>query len=89
MTCRAEALDNHLTVVQRDLEVRSQIEERKIRIEAAYEDAKRREAEEKLRQERAKAEAEVFLFFLFKIITDFLVNFMLWCIQSYPDLLRL
>ncbi|ONI30280.1 hypothetical protein PRUPE_1G241900 [Prunus persica] len=57
----AEALNNHLTAVQQDLEVRSQIEERKIRIDAAYEDAKRKEKalqEEKLRQERAKAEAE-------------------------------
>ncbi|KAH0991809.1 hypothetical protein GBA52_003292 [Prunus armeniaca] len=52
---------HHLTAVQRDLEVRSQTEERKIRIDAAYKDAKRREKalqEEKLRQERAKAEAE-------------------------------
>ncbi|BBG92900.1 Mnd1 family protein [Prunus dulcis] len=40
---QAEALNNHLTAVQRDHEVRSQIEERKIRIDAAYEDAKRKE----------------------------------------------
>lgn len=60
--CRAEALDNHLTAVQRDHELRSQIEERKIRSDAAYEEAKRKEKalqEEKLRQEKAKVESEV------------------------------
>ncbi|XP_062158142.1 mRNA export factor GLE1 isoform X2 [Alnus glutinosa] len=57
----AEALDNHLTAVQRDHELRSQIEERKIRSDAAYEEAKRKEKalqEEKLRQEKAKVESE-------------------------------
>ncbi|MED6217883.1 hypothetical protein PIB30_021680 [Stylosanthes scabra] len=56
----AEALDNHLTAVQRDRELRSQIEERKIRSDAAYEEAKRKVAlqEEKQQQEKAKAEAE-------------------------------
>ncbi|XP_028760840.1 protein GLE1 isoform X2 [Neltuma alba] len=57
----AEALDNHLTAVQQDRELRSQIEERKIRSDAAYEEAKRKEKaiqEEKLRQEKAKAKAE-------------------------------
>ncbi|KAH7570391.1 hypothetical protein JRO89_XS05G0099400 [Xanthoceras sorbifolium] len=57
----AEALDNHLTAVQRDHELKSQIEERKIRSDAAYEEAKRKEKalqEEKLRQEKAKVEAE-------------------------------
>ncbi|KAF5746534.1 nucleoporin GLE1-like isoform X2 [Tripterygium wilfordii] len=57
----AEALDNHLTAVQRDHELRSQMEERRIRSEAAHEEAKRKEKalkEEKLRQEKAKAEAE-------------------------------
>ncbi|KAK2636620.1 hypothetical protein Ddye_031412 [Dipteronia dyeriana] len=57
----AEALDNHLTAVQRDHELKSQIEERKIRSDAAYEEVKRKEralVEEKLRQEKAKAEAE-------------------------------
>ncbi|ESW35686.1 hypothetical protein PHAVU_001G256000 [Phaseolus vulgaris] len=54
----AEALDNHLTAVQRDRELRSQIEERKIRSDAAYEEAKRKVAFEKLQQEKAKAEAE-------------------------------
>lgn len=59
--CSAEALDNHLTAVQRDRELRSQIEERKIRSDAAYEEAKRKVAlqEEKQQQEKAKAEAEV------------------------------
>ncbi|XP_047321822.1 mRNA export factor GLE1 isoform X2 [Impatiens glandulifera] len=57
----AEALDNHLTAVQRNHEHKSQIEERKIRNDAAIEDAKRREKamqEERLRQETSKAEAE-------------------------------
>ncbi|XP_062113539.1 mRNA export factor GLE1-like [Humulus lupulus] len=57
----AEALDNHLTAIQRDHELKSQIEERKIRSDAAYEGAKRKEKallEEKLCQEKAKAEAE-------------------------------
>lgn len=51
-----------MIAVQRDHEHRSQIEERKIRDDAAYEEAKRKEKsllEEKLRQEKAKAEAEV------------------------------
>ncbi|KAF3945405.1 hypothetical protein CMV_028223 [Castanea mollissima] len=57
----AEALDNHLTTVQWDHELSSQIEERKIRSDTAYEEAKRKEKafhEEKLRQEKAKAESE-------------------------------
>lgn len=56
----AEALDNQLTAVQQDRELRSQIEERKIRSDAAYEEAKRKVAlqEEKQQQEKAKAEAE-------------------------------
>ncbi|KAL5552755.1 hypothetical protein UlMin_040156, partial [Ulmus minor] len=57
----AEALDNHLSAIQRDHELKSQVEERKIRSDAAYEEAKRKEKafqEEKLRQEKAKAEAE-------------------------------
>nr|XP_023914240.1 protein GLE1-like [Quercus suber] len=44
-----------------DHELRSQIEERRIRSDAAYEEAKRKEKashEEKLRQEKAKAESE-------------------------------
>uniref|UniRef100_A0A5B6YNB3 mRNA export factor GLE1 n=1 Tax=Davidia involucrata TaxID=16924 RepID=A0A5B6YNB3_DAVIN len=58
----AEALDNHLTAVQRDHEHRSQIEERRIRDDAAFEEAKRKEKalhEEKLRQEKIKAEARL------------------------------
>ncbi|TYJ40915.1 hypothetical protein E1A91_A04G174600v1 [Gossypium mustelinum] len=58
----AEGLDNHLTAVQWDHELKSQIEERKIRSDAAHEEAKRREKalqEERLRQEKAKAEAEL------------------------------
>ncbi|CAN1329680.1 mRNA export factor GLE1 [Linum perenne] len=57
----AEALDDHLTAVQRDHELKSQIEERRIRSDAAYEEAKRKERaiqEERIRQERAREEAE-------------------------------
>lgn len=42
--------------------MKSQIEEKKIKSDAAYEEARRKEKalyEEKLRQEKAKAEAEV------------------------------
>ncbi|KAH9621013.1 hypothetical protein KSS87_022217 [Heliosperma pusillum] len=55
----AEALDNHLTAIQRDHEHRAQIEERRIRDDAAVEEAKRKERafhEEKLRQLKAKEE---------------------------------
>ncbi|WMV24239.1 hypothetical protein MTR67_017624, partial [Solanum verrucosum] len=58
----AEALDDHLTTVQRDHKHRSQIEERRIRDDAAREEAKRKEKvlqEEKARQERIKAETKV------------------------------
>ncbi|CAH2037994.1 unnamed protein product [Thlaspi arvense] len=58
----AEALDTHLTAVQRDHEIKSQIEERKLRSEEAQEEARRRERahqEEKIRQEKARAEAEL------------------------------
>lgn len=58
----AEALDDHLTAVQRDHEHRSQIEERRIRDDAAREEAKRKEKtlqEEKARQERIRAEAKM------------------------------
>ncbi|OWM89697.1 hypothetical protein CDL15_Pgr024445 [Punica granatum] len=55
----AEGLDNHLTDIQREYELKSQIEERRIRNDAAHEEAKRKALyEEKLRQEKAKAEAE-------------------------------
>ncbi|RWR79155.1 protein GLE1 [Cinnamomum micranthum f. kanehirae] len=56
----AEALDSHLSVVKRDHEQISQIEEHRIRADAAFEDAKRKEKalqEEKARQEKAKADA--------------------------------
>ncbi|XP_021743773.1 protein GLE1-like isoform X1 [Chenopodium quinoa] len=58
----AEALDDHLTAIQRDHEHRSQLEERKIRDDAAVEEAKRKEKalqEEKLRQQKAKEDQEV------------------------------
>lgn len=57
----AEACDNHLSAVQRDHQQRSQIEERRIRKEAAVEEARKREKEareNKERQEKARAEAE-------------------------------
>ncbi|KAJ0544864.1 putative GLE1-like superfamily protein [Helianthus annuus] len=55
----AEELDNHLTDVQRHHEYKSQIEEKKIRDDAAIEEAKRKQKafqEEKIRQEKIKAE---------------------------------
>ncbi|XP_050204269.1 mRNA export factor GLE1 [Mercurialis annua] len=57
----AEALDNHLTSIQRDHELKSQVEERRLRSDAAQEDAKRKEKalqEERIRQERVRVEAE-------------------------------
>ena len=62
LSCSAEVLDKHLSMVQRDHEQKSQIVERRIRDDAALEEAKRKEQavkEEKLRQERARQEAEV------------------------------
>jgi hypothetical protein len=59
-------------MVQRDHEQKSQIVERRIRDDAALEEAKRKEQavkEEKLRQERAQQEAEVCLLrLLFQVI---------------------
>lgn len=69
----AEALDNHLTTIQRDHEHRSQIEERRIRDDAAVEEAKRKEKalqEEKLRQQKAKEE-EVGILYILISIRDF------------------
>ncbi|KAL6899333.1 hypothetical protein ACP4OV_005991 [Aristida adscensionis] len=57
----AEVLDKHLSMVQRDHEQKSQIVERRIRDDAAIEEAKRKEKaikEEKIRQEKARQEAE-------------------------------
>lgn len=56
----AEVLDKHLSVVQRNHEQRSQIEERRIRDDAALEEAKKKEKalQEKVRREKAKAEEE-------------------------------
>ncbi|KAK6922306.1 mRNA export factor GLE1-like [Dillenia turbinata] len=53
----AEALDNHLTAVQRDHEHRSQIEERKIRNEEKLQQEKARHEAAKKRAEEAKAAA--------------------------------
>lgn len=58
----AGALDNQLTAIRRDHEQRSQVVERKIWYDAAYEEAKRREKDlhgRKLQEDRAKAVAEV------------------------------
>lgn len=59
-----------MTAVQQDRELKSQIEERKIRNDAAYEEAKRKVAlqEEKQQQEKAKADAEVPYLCLFSFI---------------------
>lgn len=57
----AEARDQHLSVLLRDHEQRSQVEERAIRKEAAAEEARRRELErvrELQRRAREEAEAE-------------------------------
>ncbi|XP_065875673.1 mRNA export factor GLE1 [Euphorbia lathyris] len=57
----AEALDEYMTAIQRDQDIKLQIEERRIRSDAAYEEAKRKEKalqEERLYQERLRAEAE-------------------------------
>ncbi|CAA6659570.1 unnamed protein product [Spirodela intermedia] len=56
----AEALDSHLSLIQRDHEQRSQIEERRIKDDAALEEAKKREkALHEARVYQAKVEAEV------------------------------
>lgn len=58
----AEERDLHISALQRDHEQRSQVEERKIKREAAAEEAQRREKaarEERERQEKLKAEAEI------------------------------
>ncbi|PKU79832.1 hypothetical protein MA16_Dca016277 [Dendrobium catenatum] len=58
----AEILDSHLSILQRNHEQRSQIEERRIRDDATLEEAKRKEKaliDERLSQEKAKVEAEV------------------------------
>ncbi|XVF85090.1 hypothetical protein PTKIN_Ptkin17bG0090100 [Pterospermum kingtungense] len=57
-----EGLDDRMNSVQRDDQLESQIDERRIRSAAAHDEAKRREIalqEERIRQEEAKAEAEV------------------------------
>lgn len=78
----AEALDTHLTAVQREHEIKSQIEERKIRSEEAQEEARRRERahqEEKIRQEKARAEAEVCIYHLNIMFCYSLINvFLFW-----------
>ncbi|XP_039132789.1 protein GLE1-like isoform X2 [Dioscorea cayenensis subsp. rotundata] len=57
----AEMTDSHLSAIQRVHEQRCQIEERRIREDAATEEARRKEIsllEEKVQQEKAKAETE-------------------------------
>lgn len=79
----AEALDNHLTALQRDHEHKAQIEERRIRDDAVREEAQRREKslqEEKLRQQKIKAEAEVRLLSIFSFILLISVLFLCMCI---------
>jgi hypothetical protein len=63
-SCSAEVLDKHLSMVQSDHEQKSQILERRIKDDAAVEEAKRREQsmkDEKIKQERTRQEAEVCL----------------------------
>ncbi|KAI4345292.1 hypothetical protein L6164_012428 [Bauhinia variegata] len=63
----AETVDNHLTGLQRERELKSQIVERKIRSDAAQEEAKRKEKalkeemalQEQKRKEKAKQDAEI------------------------------
>ncbi|XP_047079743.1 mRNA export factor GLE1-like [Lolium rigidum] len=60
-SCSAEVLDKHLSMVQSDHEQKSQILERRIKDDAAVEEAKRREQsmkDEKIKQERTRQEAE-------------------------------
>ncbi|VAH13118.1 unnamed protein product [Triticum turgidum subsp. durum] len=60
-SCSAEVLDKHLSLVQRDHEQKSQIVERRIRDDAAVEEAKKKDQsmkEEKVNQERTRKEAE-------------------------------
>lgn len=91
-SCSAEVLDKHLSMVQRDHEQKSQIVERRIRDDAAVEEAKRREQsmkEEKIKQERARQEAEVCLprfvghlvcFYSHDVVFEALVHFCkIWC----------
>uniref|UniRef100_A0A7N0UIT3 mRNA export factor GLE1 n=1 Tax=Kalanchoe fedtschenkoi TaxID=63787 RepID=A0A7N0UIT3_KALFE len=57
----AELLDDHLTTIRCDHELKSHIEEKKISNDAAFEEAKRKNEAlqlETLRQEKAKAEAK-------------------------------
>ncbi|XP_051120161.1 mRNA export factor GLE1 isoform X2 [Andrographis paniculata] len=57
----AQALDNHLTELQRDHELIYQLEEKRIRDDAAREEARRKEKalqEERMQQERIRAEEE-------------------------------
>lgn len=93
----AEALDNHLTVVQRDHEHISQLEEKRIRDDAAREEAKRKEKaliEEKIRQEGIKAEEEVlsapalFKYFFYLNILYVLLAFIISKILLFLFLLR-
>lgn len=66
-----------MTAIQRDHEHKSQIEERKIRNDAASEEAKRKEKalqEEKIRQEKAKAELEVLTLHLLMTLIALIID---------------
>ena len=73
-----------MTVVQRDHEHISQLEERRIRDDMARAEAKRREKaiqEEKIRQERIKAEEEVLfvhvIWFIFMLLPQHHIDILL------------
>jgi hypothetical protein len=87
LSCSAEVLDKHLSMVQRDHEQKSQIVERRIRDDAALEEAKRKEQaikEEKIRQERARQEAEVCLLrFIDRLIVSETHELVFGCMESW------
>jgi hypothetical protein len=87
LSCSAEVLDKHLSMVQRDHEQKSQIVERQIRDDAALEEAKRKEQaikEEKIRQERARQEAEVCLLrFIDHLIVSETHESVFGCMESW------
>ncbi|PHT73245.1 hypothetical protein T459_24030 [Capsicum annuum] len=80
-----EALDDHLTTIQRDHKHRSQIEERRIRDDAAREEAKRKEQaiqEEKARQGSEQKPRFVFLTIQRDALCYILIGNYLICIHT-------
>lgn len=96
-TFSAEGLDKYLTTVQHHHEQISQREERKIRSDAAFEEAKRKEKTillDKKRQEKLKTEVEVCCqlfendecFFLFVCLILFLPFFFYMCVCHFTSI---